>query len=215
MASGTPANRLTFRAPAVLAGGQGRHGAVGAGGGQLADGLGPAVPGREDAGHRRGAVLPGGDEARPVHGDPRDWARPLSGSWPTAWNRADDRQMGDVPVAVFRSVRPVRRSVPSSASTTVEGSRVRLARLRGLLHQDGVRPEVRPPVDQRHMAAEVRQIQGVLEGGVAAAGHGRVLPGVKGPVAHGAEGDPARRPPPGQAQGPAAHPGGQDHRPGR
>ena len=45
------------------AGGQGRHGAVGAGGGQLPDGLGPAVPGHEHAGSGGAAVLPGGQEA--------------------------------------------------------------------------------------------------------------------------------------------------------
>ena len=83
--------------------------------------------------------------------------------------------------------------------------------LRRLRHQDGVRPEGIPPVDQRHMAADVRQIQGVLKGGVAAAGHGRVLSGVKGPVAHRAVGDPRQTILTGKAQRPAAHPDGQDH----
>ena len=86
--------------------------------------------------------------------------------------------------------------------------------LRCLGHQDGLRPEVRPPVDQRHMAAEVRQIQSVLQGGVAATRHRHILPRVEGPVANGAERNPRQGVLTRQAQGPPAHAGGQDHRSG-
>ncbi len=43
--------------------GQGGGGAVSTGGGQLADGLGPAVSGCKDAGHSGPAVLTGRQEA--------------------------------------------------------------------------------------------------------------------------------------------------------
>ena len=46
-----------------LDGGHGGGGAVGTGGGQLADGLGPAVSGCKDAGHSGPAVLAGRQEA--------------------------------------------------------------------------------------------------------------------------------------------------------
>ena len=68
------------------------------------------------------------------------------------------------------------------------------------LRQDGVTPELVPPVDYRHVAAQVREEQGVLQGGVAAAGNGCVLPGVEGPIAHGTVGDARQGLLPGQAQ---------------
>ena len=82
------------------------------------------------------------------------------------------------------------------------------------LHQNGIRPEVRPPVDHRHMAADVCQIQRILQGGAAASGHCHILSGVKGSVAHSAEGDAGQTILARKAQGPAPHPGGQDYRPG-
>ena len=49
--------------PAVAAGGQGRYRSVGAGGGQLPDVLGAAVPGGKHTGHRSAAVFPHREEA--------------------------------------------------------------------------------------------------------------------------------------------------------
>ena len=60
------------------------------------------------------------------------------------------------------------------------------------------------------MAADVRQIQRILEGGIAAARHRRILAGVKGAVTHCAEGDAGEAVLPRQTQGAVLHPGGQD-----
>ena len=86
-----------------------------------------------------------------------------------------------------------------------------------LLHQCLLRPEGFSPVDQRHAAAASGQKQGVLKGGVAAAGHCYVLSVKERAIAQGAIADAAAYQFffTGQAQRPGLCPSGIDHRPGR
>ncbi|CAN3975772.1 hypothetical protein BCGKFG_BCGKFG_11745, partial [Dysosmobacter welbionis] len=123
------------------------------------------IPCRKDAGNRRQAVLPGGDKARFVHRHPQRPGQPALWQQTHRLEQRRDRQVGDfshsgVPQGqageAFRSLQGLHHGGPQQREV---GGLLRP------LHQNGIRPEVRPPVDHRHMAADVCQIQRILQGG--------------------------------------------------